>query len=396
MNSVKINSSIVRVDLARCGFEINKEKSSWEPERKFSWIGYDKLSKELFSDASSTGCEAFIKGSSFICHRNWSTEESLKSSTWRELVAIKFALDSLEDHLAGRRICCKTDTQNFVRIVQVGSMIKELQDILDIFILCLRQQIQLDVSWVPRNCNSYADFVSKIVDLDDYSVHNDIFLLLEDRWGPHSIDRFACSYSTKLPRFNSRFLQPGTEAVDAFTQDCSSENNWLVPPITLVGRLLSHMRDCKAVGSLIVPMWKSAYFWPLLCNDGVRLNFFVKDWLFLPNKPDLFIKGKAKNNCLVLRHSSPDVWRFVLTLRITVVVLQWVFAPPLAAFVRLANQEYPDVSRVFKIVTSRRLQRTLRFLTEFLLYWLLLLSNEYFVLLRHCSGYSVCTPGVPC
>ena len=291
LNSAKINSSIVRADLARCGFEINKEKSSWEPERKFSWIGYDidtqtgfifasavrmeKLlndlnevcsvleasafvhvkriasivgqiismspscgnftqimtrylnlvintrhswnsmvvltdpakeelkfwrdnlrslngipfwqkpfvpSKEMFSDASSTGCGAFIKGSSLICHRNWSTEESLKSSTWRELVAIKFALDSFEDHPAGRRICCKTDSQNAVRIVQVGSMIKELQDIaLDIFLLCLRQQIQLDVSWVPRDCNSYADFVSKMVDLDDYSVHNDIFLLLEDR-----------------------------------------------------------------------------------------------------------------------------------------------------------------------------------------------------------------------
>ena len=190
LNSAKINSSIVRADLARCGFEINKEKSSWEPERKFSWIGYDidtqtgfifastvrmeKLlndlnevcsvleasafvhvkriasivgqiismspscgnvtqimtrylnlvintrhswnsmvvltdpakeelkfwrdnlrslngipfwqkpfvpSKEMFSDASSTGCGAFIKGSSLICHRNWSTEESLKSST---------------------------------------------------------------------------------------------------------------------------------------------------------------------------------------------------------------------------------------------------------------------------------------------------------------------------
>ena len=150
------------------------------------------------------------------------------------------------------------------------------------------------------------------------------------------------------------------------------------------------MRDCKAVGSLIVPMWKSAYFWPLLCNDGVRLNFFAKDWLFLPNKPDLFIKGKAKNKlfgtkafksrCLALRINFAD----------------YSFAPPLAAFVRLADQEYPDVSRVFEIVTSRRLQRTLRFLTEFLLYWLLLLSNEYFVLLRHSSGYSVCTPGVPC
>lgn len=45
-----------------------------------------------------------------------------------------------------------------------------------------------------------------------------------------SIDRFACDYNTKLPRFNSRFLQPKCEAVDAFFQNWSSENNWLVPP----------------------------------------------------------------------------------------------------------------------------------------------------------------------
>ena len=43
-----------------------------------------------------------------------------------------------------------------MRIVQVGSMIKELQDIaLDIFLLCLRQQIQLDF----LNIFLYFDFV---------------------------------------------------------------------------------------------------------------------------------------------------------------------------------------------------------------------------------------------
>ena len=39
--SVKINSSIGCADLSRYGLEINEEKSNWEPERKFSWIGYN-------------------------------------------------------------------------------------------------------------------------------------------------------------------------------------------------------------------------------------------------------------------------------------------------------------------------------------------------------------------
>ena len=52
---------------------------------------------------------------------------------------------------------------------------------------------------------------------------------------------------------------------------------------------------CKAEGTLIVPMEKSAQFWPLLYSDSVHLNSFVQDYLFLPNRPDLLVKGRAKN-----------------------------------------------------------------------------------------------------
>ena len=111
-----------------------------------------------------------------------------------------------------------------------------------------RRQIQLAMNWIPRDQNSQADFFSKIVDFDDYSVIDDVFFHLEELWDPHSVDRFACSYNAKLLRFNSRFLQLGAEAVDAFSQDWSSDNNWLVPATTLIGRVLCHMRDCKALG----------------------------------------------------------------------------------------------------------------------------------------------------
>ncbi|CAH3184261.1 unnamed protein product [Porites lobata] len=70
-----------------------------------------------------------------------------------------------------------------------------------------------------------------------------------------------------------RIVQVGT--VYAFSQDWSCDNNWIVPPATVVGKVLNHMRESKAVGTLIVPMWKSSYFWPLLCNDAMHLNSFV-------------------------------------------------------------------------------------------------------------------------
>ena len=140
-------------------------------------------------------------------------------------------------------------------------MVKELQDTaLNIFLVTSQRQIRLNISWLPRDQNSQADFLSKIVDFDDYFLHDEVFFNLDNLWGPHSVDRFACSYNAKLPRFNSRFVQDGPRAVDAFTRDWSPENNWLVPPISLVSRALRHMGDCKAVGTLVVPLWKSAYF----------------------------------------------------------------------------------------------------------------------------------------
>ena len=199
-----------------------------------------------------------------------------------------------------------------MRIVRVGSMIEELQELaLDIFLFASGHNIRLDLTWIPRDQNSEADRFNKVADIDDYSVHDDVFIHLDRLWGPHSIDRFASSYNAKLPRFNSRFLQSGTETIDAFSQDWSCDNNWIVPPTTVVGKVLSHMRECKAVGTLIVPMRKSSYFWSLLCNDGVHLNSFVKHWLCLPKRPDLFVAGRAKNKlfgtkafkspCLALR-----------------------------------------------------------------------------------------------
>ena len=195
-------------------------------------------SKIVFSDASSTGCAAFIQSSSLIFHRNWSATESLKSSTWRELATVRYSLEAFNSNLAGHRVRWNTDNQNVVRIVQVDSMIEELQELtLDIFLFASSHNIRLDLTWIPLDQNSEADRFSKVVDIDNYSVHDDVFIHLDRLWGPHSIDSFASSYNAKLPRFNLRFLQSGTEVVDAFSQDWSCDNNWIVPPITVVGKV---------------------------------------------------------------------------------------------------------------------------------------------------------------
>ena len=85
--------------------------------------------------------------------------ESQKSSAWRELAALKFALAAFQGHLSGLRVRCNADNQYVVRIIYIGSIVKELQEnALGIILFTSRSQIQLDMNWIPRVQNSQAIF----------------------------------------------------------------------------------------------------------------------------------------------------------------------------------------------------------------------------------------------
>lgn len=119
---------------------------------------------------------------------------------------------------------------------------------------------------------------------------------LDARWGPHTIDCFTSGYNALLPRFHSRFWSPGAEAVDTFTTNWGNEVNWWVPPLHLVSRTIRHAAHCKAKGTLVIPRWKSAPFWPILCPDGRHLATFVQQWWPINYYPSLFLEGRGGNN----------------------------------------------------------------------------------------------------
>ena len=114
-------------------------------------------------------------------------------------------------------------------------------------------------------------------------------------WGPHTIDQFASYFNTQLPRFNSRFWNPGSEAVDAFTCDWQGENNWWCPPVYLVPRVLRHAQATKATGTLLVPNWPSATFWPMLftTNTESELPASVKATLVIDKSEVIICPGRS-------------------------------------------------------------------------------------------------------
>ena len=147
-------------------------------------------------------------------------------------------------------------------------------------------------TWVPRELNVIADYYSKFQDTDDWSIDDITFNKVNERFGQFTIDRFADNRNTKLSRFNSKYYCPNTSGVDAFTEDWTHENNWICPPVNLIGSVFRHMEVSKATGTIFVPAWQSAYFWPLLYPDGIRLAYFVKDFMIL--SPHYVSRGNNK------------------------------------------------------------------------------------------------------
>ena len=74
---------------------------------------------------------------------------------------------------------------------------------------------------------------------------------------------------------------PGTENVDVFVLNWHGENNYIYSPVFLTPGILRHTMNCRAVGTVIVPFWPSAIFWPLLMKNPTDYNPFVQDaWKF--------------------------------------------------------------------------------------------------------------------
>lgn len=235
-----------------------------EPMKKSHFI--------VYSDASGTGCGATLElNGEQLCHKQWLPEEKQKSSTWRELSAIEFGLQSFLPLLQGSFVKWFSDSQTACKIVQIGSMKRELHEIaIAIFEWCARHEIHLEIQWIPRTELERADYVSRLIDIDDWQLTLNCFEWLESVWGVHTVDCFANHYNKKVGKYFSRFWNPGCSGVDFFVQNLQGENCLVVPPVDLIGRAIHYLYACQACATVVVPFWPSSYFWPILSRNCAR------------------------------------------------------------------------------------------------------------------------------
>jgi len=112
-------------------------------------------------------------------------------------------------------------------------------------------------------------------------------------WAPHTVDLFASVKTRQLHRFCSRFPNPGCEAVDAFTISWAGDYNWLFPPPYLVPPVLYHMSEGGEDGTLLVPEWHSAPWWPLRITKHGTWRGFVTNAIRIQPYKGIFVPGAA-------------------------------------------------------------------------------------------------------
>ena len=279
-------------------------------------FGYEAFDSHFTLDAVSPEAETDVNFDSYNGLRTkeslemsgcWANFEKEKSSTWRELEAVRRVLFSTVNELAKKSVQLFTDNKNLTYILYSGSNIDELhekclsiRDVLD------QNDISFDVQWIPRSRNEKADYLSRCFDVDDWCVNDDVFSHLETVWGHHSVDRFASHFNNKCMRFNSKWWVPGTEAVDCLKQQWADEANWIVPPPKLAVECVHKLVSEGCTGTLVVPKWPSAPFWPLIVNkDGQYKSFVVDSYMF--SVKDGIMPGRGNNGIFTDVNSTFDM-----------------------------------------------------------------------------------------
>jgi hypothetical protein len=231
------------------------------------------------TDASLQGWGGYLHGGQNILLQGvWSPPERSLHINILELRAIRLTLQGLEGNLVSKSVLLESDNASTVAYVNKQGGIHSHS---------LYQEARLLYSWlIPRNItvlavhrpgidNTLADSLSRdVADSREWSLDQRVVDHLFRLWGPPTLDLFATGRNTKLPQFCSRIPETGSMG-EAFSMSWTLRETYAFPPLPLIPRVLSKLRQERASMTLIAPLWPRRLWFPLLlqlsCDSPRRL-----------------------------------------------------------------------------------------------------------------------------
>ena len=166
---------------------------------------------------------------------------------------------------------------------RLGGRFPWLFELLEPFCREMRSRnIQVVATWLAGEDNTLADRLSRQqANPRERSLHPHLFEWLELQWGPHTLDCFATRLNTQVPRYFSWGPDANAVGRDFFKQQAlSQENLYGNPPFPLIARTLKKILEEGLEMTLVLPLWPSRPWWPLL------LRLLVAFPTVLPMSPE--------------------------------------------------------------------------------------------------------------
>ena len=252
------NSKVIASNSAKQDLKWWTKAGSSLPPRSLSPFSPDLT---VTTDASKKGWGGWTCDNRESCGP-WSSEEKLLHSNILELQTILFLFQCFFKRTYNCSIAIKTDNSTAVAYInhQGGTACNILCELsLDLWRFCKKRDIMIKAYHLKGIKNVRADFLSRHSPSDHsyyllQEIFDEIIILLPFEL---VIDVFASRLNAKLPLFISRYADPFSDCIDAFSV-AWKDNIYLFPPIPMLHRVLSKfIADKVGHGLFVCPLWPS-------------------------------------------------------------------------------------------------------------------------------------------
>lgn len=234
-------------------------------ETAVNYIRKDEYHLEIFSDASKTGWG--ISCGNETASGLWGKEEASMHINYLELLAAYFGLKIFAKNIINRQILLRIDNVTAISYINRMGGIKfpHLNDLSrNIWHWCESRKLFIYASYIQSKQNTVADTESRKTHPDiEWSLTNNDFNLIVNKFGIPDIDLFASRINKKCDLYISWHRDPDAHAIDAFTVPWNDINFYAFPPFSLILKVLDKIVSDRAEGIIVVPLWPTQPWYPL-------------------------------------------------------------------------------------------------------------------------------------
>ena len=236
-------------------------------------------------DAGREACAVFAVNKEYnFFVEYFSPEMAETSSARRELASLETLILHRSDLLSpNTTLVYSSDNLSINRWINAGSCRLQISEILKkIFLRCFELQIDLRVTWVPRE-----NFLLKQVDAmgrrdtDEFGLRRrDSDFLKAQYPGSFTLDIFASDWMHQTKRFYSRFPTKKSAGSDGLHQEWSGDV-WAFPPRKLLAQTIYRIFSEKSFcGALLGIDTAEGHLRSLLCENGHALPIVMRLFKF--------------------------------------------------------------------------------------------------------------------